>query len=200
MKEYGFTITNAGRDLLTKTLAGSQLTITKVMVGNGKLSGQDPAALTDLVSPKHPATATVPKVTDGTVTFIIQYQNQETGMVTINEYGVFAQDPDAGEILLYYATLGDYPQYVMPGQGDIRRFPVSIALSANDVEVNLAFDSSAFISAKDLDTKVSKTGDTMTGRFWFEDAQSDTQLLIATDNGNSRIVTNKKSSSVQINC
>ena len=195
MKEYGFTITNAGRDLLTKTLAGSQLTITKVMVGNGKLSGQDPAALTDLVSPKHPATATVPKVTDGTVTFTIQYQNQETGMVTINEYGVFAQDPDAGEILLYYATLGDYPQYVMPGQGDIRRFPVSIALSANDVEVNLAFDSSAFISAKDLDTKVSKTGDTMTGRFWFEDAQSDTQLLIATDNGNSRIVTNKKSSS-----
>ena len=195
MKEYGFTITNTGRDLLTKILTGSQLTITKVMVGNGKLSGQDPAALTDLVSPKHPATATVPKVTDGTVTFTIQYQNQETGMVTINEYGVFAQDPDAGEILLYYATLGDYPQYVMPGQGDIRRFPVSIALSANDVEVNLAFDSSAFISAKDLDTKVSKTGDTMTGRLWFEDAQSDTQLLIATDNGNSRIVANKKSSS-----
>ena len=117
MKEYGFTITNTGRDLLTKILTGSQLTITKVMVGNGKLSGQDPAALTDLVSPKHPATATVPKVTDGTVTFTIQYQNQETGMVTINEYGVFAQDPDAGEILLYYATLGDYPQYVMPGAG-----------------------------------------------------------------------------------
>ncbi len=169
MKEYGFTITNTGRDLLTKILTGSQLTITKVMVGNGKLSGQDPAALTDLVSPKHPATATVPKVTDGTVTFTIQYQNQETGMVTINEYGVFAQDPDAGEILLYYATLGDYPQYVMPGQGDIRRFPVSIALSANDVEVNLAFDSSAFISAKDLDTKVSKTGDTMTGRLIITD-------------------------------
>ena len=40
MKEYGFTITNAGRDLLTKTLAGSQLTITKVMVGNGKLSAK----------------------------------------------------------------------------------------------------------------------------------------------------------------
>ena len=32
MNEYGFTITNAGRVLLTKMLSGSQLTITKVMV------------------------------------------------------------------------------------------------------------------------------------------------------------------------
>lgn len=150
MNEYGFVITNQGRALLTKVLAGEQLTLTRVMFGDGKLSGQDPASLIDLISPKEAGTSTVPMVQEESVVFTVQYQNTGQSMFILNEYGIFAQDPDEGEILLYYATLGDYPQYVRPGLGDIRRFPISIALSANDVNVTLAFDASAFVTTADF--------------------------------------------------
>lgn len=150
MSEYGFVITNQGRALLTKVLAGGPLLLTRVMFGDGKLSGQNPKALVELISPKEAGTATVPVVQDESVVFTVQYQNNGQSMFVLNEYGVFAEDPDEGEILLYYATLGDYPQYVMPGLGDIRRFPVSITLSANDVNVTLAFDASAFVTTADF--------------------------------------------------
>lgn len=154
MSEYGFVITNQGRALLTKVLAGGQLNITRVMFGDGKLSGQDPKAFIELLSPKEAGTATLPIVQDGSVVFTLQYQNKGQSMFVLNEYGIFAEDPDEGEILLYYATLGDYPQYVMPGLGDIRRFPVSMALSANDVSVTLAFDASAFVTTADFQSFV----------------------------------------------
>ena len=150
MNTYGFVITNQGVSLLTKVLAGAQLTFTRIMFGDGKLSGQDPKALIELISPREAGTATIPMVQEESIVFTIQYQNTGQSMFVLNEYGVFAQDPDEGEILLYYATLGDYPQYVMPGLGDIRRFPVSIALSANDVRVTLAFDASAFVTTADF--------------------------------------------------
>lgn len=152
MSEYGFVITNQGRALLTKVLAGGQLKITRVMFGDGKLSGQDSKALIELISPKEAGVATIPVIQEERVVFTIQYQNTGQSMFVLNEYGIFANDPDEGEILLYYATLGDYPQYVMPGLGDIRRFPVSIALSANDVNVTLAFDASAFVTTADFQT------------------------------------------------
>lgn len=150
MSEYGFVITNQGRALLTKVLAAGQLNITRVMFGDGKLTDQDPKALIELLSPKEAGTATLPIVQEESIVFTIQYQNTGQSMFVLNEYGVFAEDPDEGEILLYYATLGDYPQYVMPGLGDIRRFPVSIALSADDVNVTLAFDASAFVTTADF--------------------------------------------------
>lgn len=155
---YGFTITTAGRSLLAKLLAGQTLEITRTMVGTGKVpEGTNPATFADLVSPLAQATATIPTVSDMTATFSVEYRSDLNGGLDagkyINEFGVFARDPSEGEILLYYGTLGDFPQYVPPYSPQsigILRYPVAISLMADDIEVILAFDASAFMTSQDI--------------------------------------------------
>lgn len=135
--EAGFTITKQGWKLLAKLLAGDKLEISKIMVGSGKVpEGVNPGEITELVRPVALATSTVPQVEDKQVSFIVEYRNDLNGGLAegfwLNEFGVYANDPDNGEILLYYATMGDYPQYVAAYNGqavDVRRYPVVIALS-----------------------------------------------------------------------
>lgn len=135
--EAGFTITKQGWHLLAKLLAGDKLEISKIMVGSGKVpEGVNPGEITELVRPVALATSTVPQVEDKQVSFIVEYRSDLNGGLAegfwLNEFGVYANDPDEGEVLLYYATMGDYPQYVAAYNGqavDVRRYPVVIALS-----------------------------------------------------------------------
>lgn len=161
---YGFTITAAGWRLLTKLLAYQRLELTRIMVGTGRVpQGVNPADLTDLVGPKAPATSTAPRAQGTTTSFVVEYRSDLNGGLEegfwLNEFGVFAMDPQEGEVLLYYATLGDYPQYVSAmkeGTVDIRRFPVSIALT-DQVEIFLSYPPLAFITPEDLDQYVTNT-------------------------------------------
>ena len=154
---YGFVVTRQGLDLITKLLIPEDLVLTRVMVGNGRLDeSSDPISFTDLVSPIAPATSTTPIVNNHQLEFTVEFRNDLNGGLQtgfwLNEFGVFAQDPDVGEILLYYATLGDYPIWVQPistGAIDVRRFPVSLGLS-NDVTVVLQYPAVAFLTAEDL--------------------------------------------------
>ena len=153
---YGFMITVEGRKLLAKLVAGSQLEITRVMVGNGDVEeGQSPAYFTDLVQPVAQATSTLPVAKEDTVSFVVEYRSDLNGGLEegfwLKEFGVFARDEEE-EILLYYATLGDFPQYVTAykkGAVDIRRYPVSIAIS-DSVEVVLAYPALAFMTSEEV--------------------------------------------------
>jgi len=159
--DSGFTITKAGWRLLAKLLAGSTLEITKVMVGSGKLAeGACPAELTDLIQPVALATSTVPVVTDEQVSFIVEYRSDLNGGLKegfwLNEFGVFANDPDEGEILLYYATMGYYPQYVAAFNGsavDVRRYPVVIGLTDTEI-VELGYPAKAWVTSEELEAAI----------------------------------------------
>ena len=150
---YGFIITTEGRKLLAKLMAGEQLEITRVMVGSGDVEeGQSPAYFTDLVQPVAQATSTLPVAKEDTVSFVVEYRSDLNGGLQegfwLKEFGVFARDEEK-EVLLYYATLGDFPQYVTAykkGAVDIRRYPVSITVS-DTVEVTLAYPALAFMTA-----------------------------------------------------
>lgn len=177
--EAGFTITKQGWHLLAKLVAGAKLEISKVMVGSGKVpEGVNPGELTDLVQPVALATSTLPVVEDKQVSFIVEYRNDlngdlrepseaqsgKSGGLTdgfwLNEFGVFANDPDDGEVLLYYATMGDYPQYVSAFSGgsvDIRRYPVSIALSDCE-DVQLAYPAGALVTAEEMEAALVRRG------------------------------------------
>ena len=158
---YGFVITRQGLDLITKLLIPTDLILTRIMVGNGKTdSTSDPANFTDLISPMAQGTSTVPVVQNHQLEFTVEYRNDLNGGLTtgfwLNEFGIFAQDPDLGEILLYYANLGDYPQWVHPfvmGALDVRRYPVSIGLS-NDANVILQYPANAFITSEYLELRL----------------------------------------------
>lgn len=154
---YGFTSPTAGRELIAGLLAGETLTITKVMVGTGKPENLDQmAALTNLISPMAYATSTTPVHSGSTVTMTIEYRSDLNGSLAagfyLNEYGVFAKTETSEETLIYYGSLGDYPQWVnaySPGQPpDIRRFPVTIVV-ADEVNVNVQYTADAFITAEE---------------------------------------------------
>ena len=134
------------------------------MVGSGRVPDEtNPATLTDLVAPVAQATSTTPQIEDKTVSFVVEYRSDLNGGLEegfwLNEFGIYAQDPDEGEILLYYATLGDFPQYVSAytsGSVDIRRYPVSIALT-DELNVVIAYPALAFMTAEDVEEYITVT-------------------------------------------
>lgn len=155
---YGFTITSSGWQLLTGLLAGETLKISKIMVGSGKITeDKNPAELNSLISPVAEATSTKPVTKNNTVSFIVEYRSDLNGGLEqgfwLNEFGIYAVNKDAEDILIYYATLGDYPQYVRAYQNgsiDIRRYPVSISLHS-DNNVELISPALAFMTAEDIE-------------------------------------------------
>ena len=117
MSYYGFVVTDSGRELIAKLVAGQQLPISKIMVGSGTIPDDvKPAAMTALVEPVAAGTSTAPVYDGASVRMIVEYRSDLNGGLDhgfwLREFGVFAFDPDKGEVLIYYGTLGDYPQYV----------------------------------------------------------------------------------------
>ena len=149
----GFIITQAGKKLLAELVATKQeLNITKVLVGKGELQqGQTPEYFTDLIEPVTQATSTIPVVKNGVISFIVEYRNDLNGGLQqgfwLKEFGVFAEDEE-NEILLYYASLGEYPQYIDAyenGKVNVKKYPVSI-VATDDIKVNIAYAAMAFVT------------------------------------------------------
>lgn len=110
-------ITNKGQVLYAKAQAGQELHFTKMMVGSGNLDTRNPAILTALIEPKFdvgiqeitPNTELKTATISGTIN-----NSGVTEATYICEIGLFAQDPDEGEILYAYGTAGQYGDYYAP--------------------------------------------------------------------------------------
>ena len=117
-ENYGCTTTKRGRALIAKILAEKMpLTLTRTMVGSGICpDGLFPGELQDLVEPVAAATSNEPMYDGDTVHMTVEYRSDLNGGLDhgfwIREFGVFARDLEGEEVLLYYGTLGDYPQWV----------------------------------------------------------------------------------------
>lgn len=139
------TLTNAGQALQTKVLAGETLTFTRIALGDGQLNGQPIAPLTALISQK--ATVEVDSVrvvntTTAQAAGFFSNADISTGFWW-RETGLFAQDPDVGEILYGYTNAGDAGDYI-PTVADTRiekYIYCSIAV-ANADSVNITIPSS----------------------------------------------------------
>ena len=110
------TMTDVGADLQAKVNAGkTKLTFTKIKVGSG-VNVTNPLALTDVISSKWETTNFVVKQEGKIVsvdTFITNTGIHEA--FRMSEIGLFAQDPDKGEVL--YAYLTDPEPDRMPAEG-----------------------------------------------------------------------------------
>lgn len=157
MSYYGFAVTDKGRNLIAKLVAGKQLSLSRIMVGSGSCPDDtEPRALTDLVEPVAAATSTVPVYDGASVKMIVEYRSDLNGGLErgfwLREFGVYAFDPDDGEVLIYYGCLGDYPQWVSAASDtgvDVRRFPVTIVIG-DDSGVAVDYSCEAWITAEDL--------------------------------------------------
>lgn len=151
---YGVVITEKGFALDAKLRAGEQLKLTRVMVGDGTVpEDTNPRKLTDLVSPFAQATSTTPVAVGSSTSLVVEYRNDMNGGLDrdryISEFGVFAQDPEEGEILYLYGDLGDFREPVRAYSPDTpvltRRYPVTIIVS-DGVEVALGYLPSVFMT------------------------------------------------------
>ena len=109
-------MTDVGNALQAKVNAGqTKLTFTKIKVGSG-VNATNPLALTDVISSKWETTNIIVKREGKIVsvdTFITNSGIRES--FRMSEIGLFAQDPDKGEVL--YAYLTDPEPDRMPAEG-----------------------------------------------------------------------------------
>jgi len=113
----GTIITNKGLNLLAKALRGTQLIFTRVAMGDGIWQEPDnPAEMTLLVSEKHSIQIQgIEVVGNGTARIRAVFVNNvlQNGFFA-RELGVFAQDPEEGEILYAVSYAGDKADYLPP--------------------------------------------------------------------------------------
>ena len=115
------TLTNAGQALQTKVLAGETLTFTRIALGDGQLNGQPISPLTALISQKASVEVDSVRVVNTSTAQVAGFFSNadiSTGFWW-RETGVFAQDPDVGEILYGYTNAGDAGDYI-PTVADTR--------------------------------------------------------------------------------
>ncbi|MFE1017092.1 tail fiber protein, partial [Paenibacillus lactis] len=107
-------LTNKGRVLQAKAQAGVELKYTKYVLGDAQLGGQSIATLINVISPKKSVDVTRLWMTppnQATVGFVLSNQDVTTGFY-FRELGLYALDPDEGEILYWYANAGDTADYI----------------------------------------------------------------------------------------
>ncbi|WP_339271435.1 phage tail protein [Paenibacillus sp. FSL K6-1330] len=118
----GLIQTNKGRNLQAKAEAGALLKFTRMGIGDGQLGGQSIPTLNKLISEKKslPITRLKPQLpAQAIVGAVLSNQDVTTGFY-FREIGIFAQDPDEGEILYAYGNAGSGAEYIPPaGTEDI---------------------------------------------------------------------------------
>ena len=108
--------TQLGLRLLAKVQAGAALAFTRVAVGDGYVqNGQDPTQFTALLEQKMSLSINSIVVTDpqATICAVLSNVGLSTGFYW-REIGVFATDPDLGEILYGYDNAGSEAEFVPP--------------------------------------------------------------------------------------
>lgn len=121
----GTVVTRKGLQLIAKLVASeTALTFTRVAIGTGKVpGGYDPGRMTGLNEYKMDGSIASHSASGDEASVVMQISSigVETGF-TITEAGLFATDPDEGEILYAYLDMSADPQYMYPENNAISKF------------------------------------------------------------------------------
>ncbi|MFO7153928.1 MAG: phage tail protein [Caldicoprobacter oshimai] len=129
--------TNRGRALQAKAQAGAQLVFTRIAVGDGQLGGQAIADLTALIHEvKSIPLNKFKTLPNGKAVIggVLSNQDLTTGFYW-RELGIFAQDPDLGEILYCYGNAGELAEYIPgPGGAEILEKQIDVVVIVENVQ------------------------------------------------------------------
>ena len=155
-------MTHAGRDLLGRTHSGDAFKITRAVLGEGELLGQDPRALENVIGPvmeAHLAHVSAPQ--GGKV--IARFAATKPGDIPRDFYwrelGVYVYDKEAGhEILYVYNNAGAYPDHIAQGETGMRTISVPIEIGEASEVVFELDQSVAYALADEYDAHVNDLG------------------------------------------
>jgi|GEM_PF-3282472 len=149
----GLIQTNKGRNLQAKAEAGAQLKFTRMGVGDGQLGGQSIPSLNKLIheTMSLPITRLKPQLpAQAIVGAVLSNQDVTTGFF-FRELGIFAQDPDEGEILYAYGNSGSGAEYIPPaGTADIIEKTIDMIVTFGQAQnVSAVINSSLIFATPD---------------------------------------------------
>lgn len=150
----GLILTNKGRALQAKAQAGATLHFNRIGVGDGNLGGQLIPNLTALINPKMSLSINKLKTQSGgkaIVGAVLSNQDVTVGFY-FREIGVFAQDPDEGEILYCYGNAGAGAEYIPAAGGpDVVEKQIDIiTMIANAANVTASVASGIYALSEDV--------------------------------------------------
>ena len=152
MATFGqLTITNAGLALLAKAQTGTAVQFTRLAIGDGELGETDPATLVALINRLQ--WVTISSITrDGTdVTSVGAFDNQGVEEAFyFRELGLFAQDPEAGEILYAYGNAGETADEI-PAEGSqiIERTVSVTTVLSTEITLTVELAAGAYLLASE---------------------------------------------------
>lgn len=151
-------MTDVGNALQAKVNAGqTKLTFTKIKVGSG-VNATNPLALTDVISSKWETTNIIVK-REGKIVSVDTFITNSgiTEAFRMSEIGLFANDPDKGEIL--YAYLTDPEPDRMPAEGGavVVSQELTIGMMFNTGNVSLTVNMGALVNQEQLKEHNSST-------------------------------------------
>ncbi len=163
VREEGTIITKKGMQLISRLLASGQvLTFTRVEIGSGHAGAEtDLESLTGLVS----------YVRDGHIAKCFHEPGKNLASVVCQissigtpegfvatEAGLFAEDPDEGEILYAYLDMWDDPQYIYAESNAISKFfEITMSVVISKVEnVTAVISPYSMISREEFDVLVER--------------------------------------------
>lgn len=144
-------LTSNGLILLAKGIVGAKINFTRIVLGDGYLpDGQTPHSTTDVYSPK--SVVDIGKFSingDGTVTVggIFINDHMDEGFY-YRELGLYAEDPDIGEILYSYGNSGDLAEWIPPtgGASIIQKVIDIVTVIGSAANVTAYIKNSAFVT------------------------------------------------------
>ncbi|USG65151.1 hypothetical protein NDK47_24010 [Brevibacillus ruminantium] len=146
------TITELGKNLYAKAQSGTAITYTRMRIGSGSYNG-DPAVLTDLVQPIDWVTIFGISRTGSTAHVKGLFENTNVKQAVYScELGIYAEDPDLGEILYGYTNAGTKGDNIPPiSAGPFsREFQVNIAVGSAS-EVTAVISPSGFVTHEEFE-------------------------------------------------
>lgn len=159
----GVTITARGLQLITKLVAAeSQMEFSSVKVGTGILAaGMNPYELTNLVQYKMDGMIAGygydEEAMDAYVVMQLSNNQVETGFV-MTEVGLYAMDPDLGEILYGYLDLSNDPNYIMPAEnGRSKTVQIKLHIIVGEVnEIKASINPLSQVTREELEKELEK--------------------------------------------
>ncbi|MEC0234085.1 tail fiber protein [Paenibacillus kribbensis] len=153
----GLVLTIKGRNLQAKVQAGQQLKFSRMGLGDGIITSQSIPNMTGLITERKSITINrvyAPSAGRATVSAILSNQDITTGFF-FRELGVFAIDPDEGEIMYAYGNSGSgSAEYIPPvGGADIVEKLINVNLLVGNVaNISITADpSQVYVSIQDLE-------------------------------------------------
>ena len=149
----GDVLTKWGRELQAKVLAGTtRLELTRIKLGSGSETAEQVDNMRDLYDPKASLGISSVAYEDNlcTVTGIIITQGIETGFYA-KEWGLFAQDPDEGEILYLLLVTETNTMYMPPeNNSGISTITERIYVEVTNADRTTIYYDGAVVSATDF--------------------------------------------------